>query len=311
MDELILDNSKRSTFRQCKAKYKLQIIHGLQSNFGSTALRYGSTWHAIQEGFHSWVVENGWPVDPTANMEAISRGLVLGQETYIKESQNKEFYDDYKNFNTAVSAFNEYLDYFIADRSHMKIISTEKKFSCPIEPENSAEDKILSKLPPIKFTGKIDLCVEMDHTKWIEDFKTTGWRLDEVIKKANRSPQLIGYSYAGKRILDFEPAGCLCSFAYIGATKSKTTGQYGKTRYQFRRVPQLYTEGDIKAWKLSFIDTAREIYFHTMEDFWPQSFDNCYMYGACPYLRLCQQHVPFEELNTDGFRIEFWDVMDD
>ena len=311
MDELVLDNSKRNVFRQCKAKYNLQVNHGLQSNFGSTALRYGSTWHAIQEGFHSWVAENGWPKDSTELMQAISDGLELGQKKWIAESAKKEYYDDYKNYNTAVTAFNKYLDYFADDKVFMNIISTETKFSCPIEPESKLEEKLLSKLPQLIFTGRIDLCVEMDHAKWIFDFKTTGWYLDKVIQQANRSPQLIGYSYAGKKILDFAPAGCLCSFAYIGATRSKKTGEYGGIRYDFRRVPQLYTNHDVEEWKLSFIDTAREIYFHTKEDYWPQSFDNCYQYGACPYLRLCQQHTEFENLNLDGFHEDFWNVLDE
>ena len=310
MTEIVLDNSKRNTFRSCKMKYLLQVIMGLQSNFGSTALRYGSCWHAIQEGFHKWVVANGWPADSTELMQAVSDGLELGQKTYIKDSEAKEFYDDFKNFNTAVNGFSKYLDYFTDDQNHMKIISTEQKFQCPIEPENKVEDKILSKLPSLIFTGKIDLCVEMDSSKWLFDFKTTGWYLDKVIQQANRSPQLIGYSYAGKKILDFDPAGCLLSFAYIGATRSKKTGEYGKIRYDFRRVPQLYTNGDIEAWKLSFIDTAREIYFHTKEDYWPESFDNCFQYGACPYLRLCQQHVHPSELNTEGFHVAHWDVLD-
>jgi len=311
MNEIILDNSKRSTFRQCNMKYFLQIVNGWQGNFGSTALRYGSCWHSIQEGYYQWIVKNGWPKDATDLMQAITVGLEMGQDKYIKESEGKEFYDDYKNVNTAVSAFNNYLDYFVEDKNYMKIISTETKFQCPIEPENEVEDKILSKLPKIIFTGRIDLCVEMDYMNWLLDFKTTGWQLDKVIQQANRSPQLIGYSYAGKQVLDFDPAGCLISFAHIASTRSRKTGEYGKIRYAFRRVPQIYTDGDIAAWKLSFIDTAREIYYHTQRNYWPQSFDNCYQYGACPYMKLCQQHVPYEELNFDGFHIAFWDVLTD
>lgn len=310
-EPLVLDNTKRSTFRQCKMKYFLQHVKGQQSNYGSTALRYGVTWHAMQEGFHSWVRENGWPKDSNELAQAITSGLLLGQEKWQKESSTKQFIDDYKNFNTAVDAFNAYLDFFKDDQTYLKVIHTEKKFECPIEPENLVEEKLLKTLPPIVFTGKIDLCVEMDFTKWIFDFKTTGWILDQVISKANRSPQLIGYSYAGERVLDFKPAGCLCSFAYIGATKSKATGEYGKTRFDFRRVPQLYTQGDIDAWKLSFIDTCREIEFSNQNNLWPESFDNCHQYGSCAYLKLCQQHTEYKNLNLDEFHTEFWSVLDE
>ncbi len=309
--QIVLDNSARSTFCTCKKKYFYQNIQGLQSNYGSTALRYGSCWHAIQEGYHRWVMENGWPKSPSETMEAITAGLKLGKETYDADSAKKEYYDDYKNFNTAVEAFNAYLDYFESDKDFVEIISTEQKFECPMEPENTLEEKILSKLPPLIFTGRLDLGIKMDGTNWINDFKTTGWYLDKVIQQANRSAQFIGYSYAGKRVLDFEAQGCIGNFAYVGSTKSRKTGQWGKTRYQFRRVPQVYSEGDIQAWKLSFISTAREIHFAEQEGLYPESFDNCFQYGACSYLKLCQQHVPFEELNTEGFHVEFWNVLDD
>jgi hypothetical protein len=311
MEPIILDNTKRSQFRQCKKKYFLSSLKGMQSNFGSTAIRYGVAWHGIQEGFHTYVKENGWPKDATTEAEAITAGLRLGTEKWKKESVTKTYNEDYKNFNTAVTAFNAYLSYFKDDRVYLKILSTEKKFECPIEPENKVEDKMLSKLPPIIFTGRIDLCVEMDNMKWIFDFKTTGWILDQVIAKANRSPQLIGYSYAGDKVLDFKPNGCLASFSYIGAYKSRKTGEYGDAKFDFRRVPQIYTQGDIDSWKLSFIDTAREIDFSVRENLWPESFDNCHQYGNCPYLRLCQQHCEFEDLNLEGFHEEFWNVLEE
>ncbi len=311
MENLVLDNSGRATFRACKKKFFLQNIHGLQSDYGSTALRYGSTYHGMQEGYHSYVQKNGWPKTPDEIMEALKPAMLLGKETYDKETAKKSFYDDFKNFNTCVTTFDAYLNFFKEDKKFMKVVGTEQKFECPIEPENTLEEKLLSKLPPIVFTGKIDLQVELDHTPWILDFKTTGWYLDKVVQQANRSPQLIGYSYAGKKVLDFEPQGCLCSFAYTGSTKSRVTGNWGKIRNDFRRIPQLYTQGDIEAWKLSFIDTARGIHYAKEEDLWPESFDNCNQYGRCTYMNLCQQHLPFEELDLTGYHEEFWNVLEE
>lgn len=309
-EPIVLDNTKRATFRQCKMRFFLQHVKGLQSNYGSTAIRYGVTWHGIQEGYHQWIKEHGWPRDQQELAQAVSAGLMLGRARWDSESAKKQYIDDYRNFNTAVEAFNAYLNVFSEDRNYLTILSTERTFECPIEPENVAEEKLLKRLPPIVFTGKIDLCVEMDHMNWIWDFKTTGWILDQVIARANRSPQLIGYSYAGKHVLEFEPSGCLCSFAYVGASKSRKTGEYGNPRFDFRRVPQIYTDADIAAWKLSFIDTVKDIVMCQEMELWPQSFDNCYQYGTCAYLKLCQQHCPFEDMNLEGFHEDFWDVLD-
>ena len=308
-EPLVLDNTKRSTFNLCKAKYNLQHNHGFQSDYGSTALRYGSTWHGIQEGFNRWIKEHGWYKTQEEFVAALSAGLELGIKVWEKESKDKQFYTDFKNYNTAADAFNQFLTFFAEDKEHIEIINTEKKFSCPIEPENEAEARLLAKLPPVVFTGKIDLCIKMDNMNWLLDFKTTGWYLDKVIQQANRSSQLIGYSYASREVLDFEASGCLCSFHSLNSTKSKITGEYGKVRFDFRRVPQIYTDSDISAWKLGFLDTCAGIQRAKEEDLWPQSFDNCYQYGACPYLKLCQQHVPVEDLNLEGFHVAFWDVL--
>ena len=241
----------------------------------------------------------------------MDKPVKTNKKVWDRETAQNQFVDDYKNFNTAVTAFNEYLAFFENDSNFVEIISSEKKFKCEILPENDLEEKLLSKLPPITFTGRIDLGIRMDNMNWILDFKTTGWILNQVILKANRSPQLLGYSYAGKHVLDFEPTGCLCSFAYVGASKSKKTGTWGSTRYAFQRVPQIYTDEDIAAWKLSFIDTCADIQRCKEEDLWTESFDNCYQYGGCPYLKLCRQHVPFEDLNLEGFHEEFWDVLEE
>jgi len=311
IEPIIIDNTKRKMFRQCKKKYLLSTIHGWQPNIGSSALRYGTAWHAVQEGYHNYVKTNGWPKDDNQKLEALTNALTLGKKKWDKETEEKTFFEDYRNFNTLVDNFSSYLDFFKTDSEFIKILGTETKFECPIEPEDEMEVRLLEKLPPIIFTGRIDLSVEMDFQKWIWDFKTTGWILDKVIAEASRSPQFIGYSYAGEHVLDFKPNGCLASFSYAGASKSKKTGEYGSVRFDFRRVPQLYTVGDIKAWKLSMIDTCREIQVSIDTNVWPESFDACHMYGSCPYLRLCQQHVDYENLNFEGYHVHFWDVLDE
>ena len=311
-EPLILDNTKRSTYRACPKKYFFSVIKGLQSNWGSTALRYGVCIHGMMEGFYTHIKTNGWPVSSNQQMQALTSALELGKQKFDKEGSSKTYNDDYRNFNTAVEAFNAYLEAYKEDSNYVKIINTEKKFECPIEPENEVEEKLLKGLPPVIFTGRIDLCVEMDFQKWIQDFKTTGWAIDQAAGKSNRSPQLIGYSYAGKKVLDFEPSGCLASFIYSNSYKSKKTGEYGEAKFDFRRVPQIYTQRDIDAWKLSFISTCKEIHFSMENDIWSEGFDNCYQYGACTYLKLCNQHASnFDELNTEGFHVEFWDVLEE
>lgn len=309
---IILDNTKRKTFRQCKRKYYLQHVHGLQPDFGSTAIRYGVAWHGAMEGYYTYVIANGWPETTTEVLKAMESALVLAKKKWDAEMTKKKFLDDYRDFNTLVDNFQHYLKYFETDRENLKVLSTETKFEIPLLPENDQENRVLSSLPPVFFTGRIDLAVFFSYQNWLLDFKTTGWILDKVILEANRSPQLVGYSYAGSKALDIEVNGCLCSFSHIGAYKSKKTGEYGAPKYEFRRVPQVFHPHELIEWKSDFIDTCRELYFSTRENFWPQRFDSCYTYGACPYLKLCkQQDQDFDLLNLEGFHEDFWDVLED
>lgn len=309
---IILDNTKRKTFRQCKKKYFLQHVKGMQSDYGSTAIRYGVAWHGAMEGYYTYILKNGWPESPSDELKALESALILAKKKWDSESSKKKFFDDYRDFNTLVDNFQAYLEYFKDDRLNMKIIGTETKFEVDILPENDWEDRILRSLPAVIFTGRIDLAVLSNYQNWLLDFKTTGWILDKVILEANRSPQLIGYSYAGARKLNFEPNGCLCSFSHVGAYKSKKTGEYGSPKFDFRRVPQVYHPNELVQWKADFIDTCRELNFSINENYWPERFDSCYTYGACPYLKLCkQQESDFDSLNLEGFHEEFWDVLED
>ena len=122
-EPIIIDNTKRSQFRQCKKKYFLSSVKGVQSNFGSTAIRYGVTWHGIMEGFYTFVKANGWPANQDSLNEAMTAGLALGVEKWKKESATKTYNEDYKNFNTAVNAFNSYLEYFKEDSNYVNLLS--------------------------------------------------------------------------------------------------------------------------------------------------------------------------------------------
>ena len=311
MNEIVLDNTKRGDFRQCKMKYYLRHVRGLQPNYGSTAIRFGVAWHGIMEGYYGWIIEHGFPNNKDERVAAMEAGLILGLQKYEAETRKKEYIDDYKNFNNAAESFEEYLAWSAQDLTFMEILHTEKVFDHQLLPESAAEEELMSKLPPVRFTGKIDLCLNMDHQVWIQDFKTTAWILSQAVLKSNRSPQLIGYSYAADKVFGFNVNGCLILFCHLSAYKSKKTGEYGSPKFEFRRVPQVYSPGDITEWKLSFLDTVREIVYCTETGFWAESFDNCYQYGPCAYLKLCQQHRPIEEMNLTDFHEDFWDVLEE
>lgn len=303
--EIRLDNTKRSTFRECLRKGYWQYICHWQTEMGSTALRFGSTWHGFQEGFYGTLIRDGWDAYDKAVMNAI----VKGKEVWDRESAKQDFYDDYRTFDLCTQMFFNYVKHFGGDAEFLKVLHTEQVFACPIELETGIEKSYFSYLPPIVFTGKLDMQAELNMSNWIIEHKSTGQPLEKQSFRLNRSAQIMGYSYAASRVLNFHVEGCLISFAMVVARKSPKTGMYGTPTMDFKRVPQLFNKADLQEWKLSFLHTCADIYNCAESGFWPMNLDHCYSaFGGCPYIRLCQQNRPPDETNFEGFVEIEWDV---
>ena len=311
MKVIKLDNTKRSMFKSCKRKYQISEILGYKSDFGSTAIRLGVAYHGMQEGFAHFVKAVKETGDELNLEQALAAGIKHGKKKWDKECELKTFAPDYRTFEACCQLFANYHIYYANDLAFIEIVETEQKFECMIEPENEVERAIMPSGYELVFTGRIDLQVKMDGMKWIFDHKSTSQALSIQGSRLNRSAQLKGYSYAGERILDFKPEGCLVALAHISSYKSKKTGEYGDVKTDFLRVPQIFSKEDLAQWKLSFIDTYREIVFSLEHDWWPMNDDSCYQYGQCQFARICEQNRPLDETNFTGYHIEHWDVLDE
>lgn len=305
--ELVLDNSKRKDFHDCPQKCFLSHEKGYKPSQGSTALRFGSVFHSMMEGYYKTIFEKGW----SSKEEAIAIATEYGQKKWDELTVKQAFIDDYRTFDNCLTLFTQYLMYFNGDESYMKILGTETRFSLPMTLDTPEEKRLFGHLPQIIFTGRIDLSVFLSEQYWINDFKTTGYSPSQEGSKQTRSPQMLGYSYAGKRLFSFQPSGALVTICQAKATKSKVGDYYGKLTVDFLRVPNIYTDDDIQEWKLSFLNTASKIYECTLTGFWPKENDSCYNYGRCPYTPLCEQNRPFEELNLEGFSYAPWNVLEE
>jgi hypothetical protein len=303
-EEIRLDNTRRSTFRECMRKGYWQYVLDYKPKMGSTALRFGSTWHGMQDGFYSSIKEFGWE----RRDQAIESGILKGKAVWDKESEAQEFYIDYRNLQTASDCFLQYVQHYSHDEEILKVIQTEQVFRCPITLVTEEEKRLYGHLPPIVFTGRLDLQVELNVMPWIIEHKTTGQPLEKQAYQLNRSAQIMGYSYAGPNILDFRPEGCLISFLYASARKNKD-GVYGKNTIDFKRVPQLFSEGDFREWRASFLKVCHDLVWAEQNNVWEMAHDQCYkQWGACDYVRLCEQNRPFDETNFEGFIQIPWDV---
>ena len=214
-----------------------------------------------------------------------------------------------------MEAFLQYLVFFQMDQSLVEIIDTERLFEQElfIEEDDKWYGKYdYSKLPQIIFTGRIDRTISLSGMHWTLEEKTTGQPMDTQVQRLNRLAQLIGYSWAGKRMYpEIEIAGSLVCIHRVYSGKLKDGG-YGKLSIDFRRVPQIFSKGDYVGWKHSFYSTAAKIYAAIFQDEWPMEHDSCYQFGACQYTRLCDQNKnDLTEVQTDGFIYRPWDVRNE
>jgi len=311
---LKLDNTKRESYCSCPRRYFYVYIMGYKSLVGSTALRYGIVWHKVMEKFYAHIAENGW----TRDGKALEAGIQAGQVEWDRYSEKQDFYEDYRTLQNLFTAFIQYTDHFAHDDGFLKIIEPEKVYQILMEPDPETGLWTMSELEtpdtfaglsPFYFTGKRDLTIELNSLPWIMEFKTSGQALALQKSRLHRRTQYMGYIYAAKKELGIIPEGMLVSLHQLSAYKSKKTGLYGKPKIDFDRSPQIFDEGDLMNWKLSFLDTAERIQADLERNLWPMRFDSCYTYGRCGFCNICEQNRPLGEENLQGFiQAEPWDV---
>ena len=318
IDKIVSDNSSRHLYIQCPRKYMLQQKMGLKGLYGSTALRYGTAWHSFLHGFYAEIMKNGWEAKDMAFMA----GLVEAKNSFDKETSNALFNDDYRTMDNLQDSAYKYISVFADDEFSLKVLETEKVFELEMELDETDFANIPFLPEEVVFTGQIDLQVEMNGSQWIWEAKTTGGALSIESQRLHRIPQLMGYSYAAERILDFKPQGCLVSFHHLLSRKSSKDDSYGKVNIDFARIPHIFTAKDLLEWRNSFLTTCRDIALSESTMLWPMRQDNCFDFNRrCTYSSLCDynREVGFDvaedgsyEVDTvpEGFKVERWSVLD-
>ncbi len=279
-EPLRIDNSKRSSFVACPRKYYYQYVRHLESVKGSSALRYGTCWHEGMDKFYTHIKDNGWKDLPGAMVAGV-KGI---QTSWEEESGKKEYWEDYRTINNCIQSFIQYIDHFNSDEGMLKVIQPEAAFRIKLEPQEKRNG-----LKPFYFTGKIDGVIELNGAPWQQEHKTTGQALSMQVKRLNRIPQIIGYTWAGKHLLGgIIPEGTLVTVHHLLSRKKKD-GTYGKLNIDFQRVPQIFSEDDLNNWLESLLYTAGHMQVAHETNCFPMQFGSCYDYGACTFSFLCEQ----------------------
>lgn len=305
---ITMSYSRKSCINTCRRKAFFKYEHKLEGRKGSNALRYGRVFHSCLSGYYKVIKEKGW----SAKDEAIFAGSEQAKKVWDAMSSISEYYEgDYRTYSLCMQAFLNYLTFYETDSTFLDIVNTEMKKSMPLVPETEREKRLFGHLPPFEFEYVIDLTVNLGGLAWVVDFKTTSSYIDSLVSKLQRSDQLIGYAFVAKRTSDIPVEGTLASIIHTSARKStKEGGGYGTPKIDFRRVPQIFTEGDFYDWRESTFTAVATILECLEKDLWPCNYDHCYDYNFCEYYELCAQHRPFDELETGNYRMKVKDDLE-
>lgn len=309
MKSLSLDNTRKNTFETCQRKYYYTYCKGYRSEYGSTALRYGSTWHGMKEGFYLSILKNGWK-----NAPALTAAIENGRKVWEEETSKRHFIDDYRTLDNAMLAFAMWIEHFAGDEGILEVVEPEVPFKLKVNLTKQEREQFPQLTETdLYFTGKIDLEVKLAGRYWITEDKTTGYTLNRLAEQLQRSTQLIGYVVAGSTILPSPPEGVLVTMHQLTARKSTKTGTYGEPKVDFSRVPQIFTDRDLADWRVKFLSEANDIVREHQRNLWPKDFNACFNYNRrCEYYNLCSQNVPLGEERLEGLFVdEPWDVLKD
>jgi len=259
------------------------------------------------EGLYRHIMKHGW----TRDGKAIECAVAAAKESWAEQTAKQIFVDDYRTLENCLRALVMYLAHFNYDEGMLKVISVEQVFKIKMYPDKGKHFPLIRKEEGFWFTGRLDLGIDLTDRPWHVEHKSTGQSIAIQESRLHRNPQNIGYTYASQRISEEPPEGCLVAIHHLSAYKSRTTGLYGEPKIDFKRIPQIYTDGDIESWRVSLFDTAEKILRNKERELWPMKHSNCYRYGRCTYAPLCEQNAPLGEEMLEGFfEDEPWDVTE-
>lgn len=279
MEILKVDHSRQSTFAECPRKYYLKYCLHLASPTGSSPLRFGSTYHGMQEGLNIVLQENNENVTKDTISKGKAMGLAIGEKVWELESELQEFPEDHRTLEECKNLFELYLkDYEDAILNDWKVLHTEQYMSHLITVDNGFTNVGKSYL----YEGVVDRVVEVDGMLSIEDYKSTGSYLGQISKVYKHSPQLKGYAW----MHELDTGNKVYYTTHDIAHCSKRTN----VKLECARYQHVLNPNDLEEFKEGLDFMVDRMYTCIKNDYFEKNLNNCSsFFGACEFVDLCQQ----------------------
>lgn len=311
---MIINSSRGHTARSCPAKYCLNYELNIVPKKKAVPLMTGG---AVHVGLAGWYASGN--IDIALGMfegkyREETKGFWIGEEQEIVEKEIA--YGKYMLREYAKQYPSEHWE-MARPESKFKVVLGEHCYVCEapydrqwqldvkkMPNELASQSECLTCGAPIHIlVGTADLLVTWKGGLWIVEHKTTKQAASNWIESFQRATQPSAYVYGMSKSLGHRVKGVL-----LNALKKTKVPDYIRDIF-LRSAKQLN-------WFVKdTIEICNDIIRWKAQGWWQQYTEECYHWGRCPYIPLCNRYeeyhtIPLEEILPLGYEIREPDYGD-
>lgn len=298
------DSTSLGELKLCPQKYKYSIIDGYETLNQNIHIIFGSYYASAHE-FYNHSRADGKSVDE-ARLETVEFVLFLTWDQKLNRPWFSE--DSNKNRQTLIRSIIWYIEHFRNDPLETVIL---KDGSAAVELNFRFDSGYRSITGEIfLICGHLDKVAKFEGHKWIEDQKTTKYRLDDsYFARYSPDNQVSLYTVAGEFILRENIQGVIIDAAQILANSTK-----------FRRGFISRTPALIEEWMKDTYYYFQQAEIYAQNNHWPKNDKMCGVphtdpktgetsYG-CPFREVCSSDPSVREIKLNSqFKRRSWDPL--
>jgi hypothetical protein len=307
----LYDNTRLSAFRKCPRYYYYRHVRHWEAIDTKVALSFGKAWHAAMEYV--------WPaiIAGTEKRDIMKTAMLYWTKAWVEDghpakltlAQEQEYAP--RTPSTALEMLVDYIDQRYRRISELEIISVEKPFVVPLDPD---DDKLF-------YIGKMDKVVREKtgrrKVRSIEHKTTTAYKKDGKFKQSfldsfSPNAQIDGYIYALHMTYPGEVSGVWIDGALV---------HRNETGFTMIPVEKIKAATDMWLWSTRYwidqIEANTEHLKNLSPDdpymaAFPQRTESCWDFNsACEHLLTCKAWPnPMGKAVPSGFREHKWDPLE-
>ena len=293
--QIAWDSTSLGALKTCPRYYQYNILEGYVTRAENAHLRWGSEYNNALVTYHK---ERALGKDhEMALLDAVRYAMTHTWDEELGRPWTSD--EPTKTRETLVRSVIWYLTQFEDDALTTTVLATgepavELSFRIHTEQDSSLTGE------HYMLCGYLDRKADGFGGKWITDFKSTKYTLDEkYFARYSPNNQVSQYAFAGN-IIDPEPVkGIIIDAVQLGVTFS---------RFQRAQIPR--SSASLEEWFHDSIIYIRQNETYVKNNYWPQNDTSCDKFGGCPYRGICSMSPDLRKAHLETmFHKRLWDPL--